>query len=151
MLTALLASAAMTSSTCAADQLRNSSLEETQAAWLDRFNALDLPGFLRFFAKDATVFSPTPIDETGRRVEAGGIASYWTKIFARLGEGRTSLSIRPQDVTVTLLGDTAAVVTFHLSPDAYPNRRTLVWRRDAEGWRIVHLHASRLTPPGPER
>jgi ketosteroid isomerase-like protein len=45
------------------------------------------------------------------------------------------------------LGRGAAVVSFHLSADANPNRRTLVWRREREGWRIVHLHASRVPPP----
>lgn len=151
MLTALLVSATMTNPTCAVDQLRGATLEETQAAWLSRFNALDLPCFLRFFAKDATVFSPTPIDDKARRVEPGEITSYWTKIFARLGEGRTSLSITPQDVAITRLGPDAAVVSFHLSSDAFPNRRTLVWSRSKEGWRIVHLHASRLAPPEPAR
>lgn len=152
MLTAILASAALASSPCSVDRLRDASLEDTQAAWLERFNALDLPCFLRFFAKDATVFSPYPIEDRSRRVEAGNIADYWTKMFARLGEGgRTSLTIRPLDVTVTRLGDRSAVVSFHLSADAHPGRRTLVWRRDAEGWRIVHLHASRLPPPTTER
>jgi ketosteroid isomerase-like protein len=132
---------------CPVDRLRGASLEQTQAAWLQRFNALDLPCFLRFFAPDATLFSPSPQDGTARRVEPSGIADYWTKMFARLGEGGRKLSIVPQSVAITTLGAKAAVVSFHLSSDSYPNRRTLVWRRDQAGWRIVHLHASRIAPP----
>lgn len=132
---------------CPVDRLRGASLEQTQAAWLERFNALDLPCFLRFFAPDATIFSPYPQDDTARRVEPAGVADYWTKMFARLGVGGRRPSIKPQDVTITSLGPAAAVVSFHLAADAYPNRRTLVWRRASAGWRIVHLHGSRLAPP----
>lgn len=151
MFSALLVSAALTSQACPADQLRRASLEQTQAAWLARFNALDLPCFLRFFAADATLFSPTQLDDKAGRVEPDAIADYWTKMFAGLGRNRTSLSITPRDVRITRLGGKAAVVSFHLSSDAYPGRRTLVWRRNPEGWRIVHLHASRLSPSGPAR
>jgi hypothetical protein len=52
-------------------------LEQTQAAWLARFNALALPCFLRFFAADATLFSPTPLDDKAGRVEPDAIADYW--------------------------------------------------------------------------
>jgi ketosteroid isomerase-like protein len=145
MLSALLIAAA--SPPCPSDRLRAASLEQTQAAWLDRFNALDLPCFLRFFAADATVFSPGPVDGSTRRVEPAGLSVYWSQIFAGLGRNGNRLSITPQTIAITPLGRRAAVVSFHLSADANPNRRTLVWRREREGWRIVHLHASRVPPP----
>ena len=39
----------------------------------------------------------------------------------------------------------AAIVTFHLGDEAPRSRRTLIFVREGEAWRIAHLHASR--PP----
>ena len=135
MATALLIAAAaqVASTPCPASTMRSATLEQTQAAWLARFNALDLPCFLRFFAADATLFSPGPIDERTRRVDAAELHSYRGKMFARLDEGRTALTIQPRDVMIARLGPSAAIVSFHLSEDAAnPGRRTLVWRRERE-------------------
>ena len=133
---------------CPAGNLRGASVEHTQQAWLERFNALDLPCFLRFFAKDATMFAPFPANGSARRIEQEGISRFWQQeVFepARK-DGRTRLNVQPREVNIVRLGSHGALSSFHLSSDAYPNRRTLVWRRDPEGWRIVHLHASRLAP-----
>jgi hypothetical protein len=35
-----------------------------------------------------------------------------------------------------------AVVTFNVHNPSAVSRRTFVWRHDAGGWRIVHMHAS---------
>jgi ketosteroid isomerase-like protein len=132
---------------CPVAALRGATLEQTQAAWLERFNALDLPCFLRFFAADATLFSPSQVDDRTRRVEPAELPAYWSKMFTRLGEGGRSLAIQPRDVVITRLGPTAAVVSFHLTADAsHPGRRTLVWRLERAGWRIAHLHGSRVAP-----
>jgi hypothetical protein len=72
MATALLIAAAAAqaaSVACPVTALRSATLEQTQAAWLERFNALDLPCFLRFFAADTSLLSPSPVDERTRRVE----------------------------------------------------------------------------------
>jgi hypothetical protein len=50
-------------------------------------------------------------------------------------------NIVPEDLRVDLRGDTA-VVTFNVHNPSAVSRRTFVWRRGADGWRIVHLHAS---------
>jgi len=56
-------------------------------------------------------------------------------------------SVMPEDIRVDRFGP-VAVSTFHVrvqSSDGAPLRRTrgtLVWRHDADGWRIVHEHFS---------
>ncbi len=47
----------------------------------------------------------------------------------------------PSIPNIQWLGD-VAVLTFHLGARGRLGRRTLVWRRTADGWRIAHLHAS---------
>lgn len=143
-----LAGAPSASPACPADDLRKATLEATTAAWLDRFNALDLPCFLRFFAPDATMFAPFSTDGRSRRIEAAELPHLWREhVFdAARADGRTTLNVQPRDLSVVRLGKDGAMLTFHLSGDANPNRRTLVWRRDRAGWRIVHVHASRIQP-----
>jgi ketosteroid isomerase-like protein len=127
-------------------------LDAAVARWLDAFNRLDWPAFRAAFAPDATVFHPSPADGAGRRVEPADLDRAWLAVLASLKarSGRNAppyLSIMPRDLRVDRLSADAALVTFHLGADPWPGRRTVVWRRDAIGWRIVHLHASRLPPP----
>jgi hypothetical protein len=46
-----------------------------------------------------------------------------------------------------MLGDATALVTFELRNGERVGRRTLVMRREAGLWLILHLHASNM--PGP--
>ena len=126
-------------------------LEPALTRWVAAFNDLNWPAFQQAFASDATVFHPSPVDDSGRRVDPADFDRTWLATFGSLKarSGRTSppyLSITPRDLRIDPLSADAAVVTFHLSADPWPGRRTVVWRRNAEGWRIVHLHASRLPP-----
>ena len=128
-------------------------LDKAIAGWVAAFNALDLPAFLAAFDREATVFHPAPVDGSGKRVEPDQLERTWGETFASLKarskrQGPPWLDIAPRDLRVDRIGRDAAVVSFHLSNDAFPGRRTTVWHRTARGWRIVHLHASRL-PPGP--
>ncbi len=127
-------------------------LDEALSAWLASFNNLELETFLGFFSPAATVFPPAPEPEPsgGRRIEPANVRAYWTETFRKLRERseRASapfMNIAPRELRVEPLGADSAVVTFHLGEGPWVNRRTLVWRRGPEGWRIVHLHASRLT------
>ena len=66
---------------------------------------------------------------------------------AAFGALATGTRVLPEQIRVDLFGD-VAVSTFlvHVSsPDGAVLRRTrgtLIWRRDADGWRIVHEHFS---------
>jgi ketosteroid isomerase-like protein len=56
------------------------------------------------------------------------------------------LKIDPQHMAVREFGD-LALVTFHLNLPGGPlHRRSFLLRRNANGWQIVHIHASAATP-----
>ena len=120
------------------------------AAFASAFNALDAARFAPLWADDASVFfpqAPFPI----RRVDGKADVLTW---FGRFMDNRRKAGsgpgVDPKELQVTMLGANSAIVSFHLGTDAdYVARRTLVYRRDAAGWRIVHLHGSALSAPKP--
>lgn len=123
---------------------------EAAARFLEAFDAMDDARFAAAWAADASVFLPDAGAPT--RVEGrDAVLAYFRAMFAdtrRRGRSTLATRARVRGLRVALLAPGAAVVTFHLGDDASPGRRTAVFRRDADaGWRLVHLHASRLTPP----
>lgn len=119
--------------------------------WLAAFNNLDEERFIAFFSPDATVFAPAPqgAPAIGKRVEPSELKRYWAQTFRDLRQrssrtGPPYLTIKATDLRIDGVGDDGAVITFHLDASDEPGRRTIVWRRDPSGWRILHLHASRL-------
>ncbi|HEY0370988.1 MAG TPA: nuclear transport factor 2 family protein [Thermoanaerobaculia bacterium] len=131
----LLASAcATTRSVDVADAMRD---------WMDALNALDEARVVDAFADDATAFFPTAKAE---RVDGkAAIAAVFREYFAA---NMKKTNIVPEELRVQRSGD-LVVITFNVHNPSAISRRTFVWRRDARGWRIVHLHASntRLTTP----
>ncbi len=115
------------------------------AAFVSAFNALDQQRFDALWADDATVFfpqAPFPI----RRVDGKAEVVGWFKRFmdAQRTAGKTP-GVDPKDLQIQMAGRDAAIVSFHLGTEAESAaRRTLVYRRDAAGWRIIHLHGSAL-------
>jgi len=57
------------------------------------------------------------------------------------------MNLDPLDLRVEQLSEDVALVTFHLVDGGTLNRRTLVFKREPNGWKIVHIHASNLTAP----
>jgi ketosteroid isomerase-like protein len=113
------------------------------------FEDLDWEKFRTSFADDATVFFPRGVPE-----RADGRAHYeanFKAVFEQLRKGKTSPPyhlIRPINLETQLLGNDVAIITFHL--DDRPgmlNRRTIVFNREPDGWKIVHLHASEVGLP----
>lgn len=111
------------------------------------FNNLNWESFRNCFADDATVIHPALYP---RRLD--GRAAYepaWKRVFekTRMDSGRNQppyMNLQPLDTKVQMTG-TIAVVTFHLKRSAASlGRRTVVLRRDAGGWKIIHLHASNV-------
>lgn len=132
--------------TAAADQDVRAAVSE----FVSSFNALDQARFDALWANDATVFFPQhpfPI----RRVDGKVEVLTWFKLF--MDSQRTagkSPGVDPKEVQVQMAGPDAAIVSFHLGSDpAAVARRTLVYRREAGSWRIVHLHGSALTAKKP--
>lgn len=117
--------------------------EAAVEAFVSAFNALDRTRFDPLFADDVTLFfpaSPFPL----RRVEGREATLEWFgRFFDSLRERGASPNIAPQDLHVQDYGD-IAVATFHLGGGESVGRRTVVLRRQAGRWAIVHLHASSI-------
>lgn len=120
------------------------------AEFVSAFNGLDQQRFDALWAEDATVFFPQPPFPI-RRVDGKAQVVGWFKRFmdAQRSAGK-SPEVDPKDLQIQMAGPSSAVVSFHLGSGATAAaRRTLVYRRDATGWRIIHLHASALTSKQP--
>lgn len=130
-----------------------SEVKQALAAFLTTFDNLDWPAFREFFAADVTMFHPAPPNQ--KRIDsAEDFDKAWRGVFARIkkASGRTAppyMNLQPQDERIQMLSPDIALVTFHLTDANVLSRRTIVFRRDPGGWRIVHIHASNLTlsPP----
>ena len=86
---------------------------------------------------------------SARRLTGNEAEAMWRQVFSAVRErsGRNAppyQNIQPQDLLIEMAGDSAAVVTFHLGDDSRVSRRTLVWKKTSDGWKIVHLHASAI-------
>jgi ketosteroid isomerase-like protein len=110
------------------------------ADFLRAFSRLDLDAMLACFAPEATAFFPIEHERT-RMEGREAIATAFAAVLARVrATGATSIAVEAEGLVVQQSGDTA-VATFHLGGE-HLGRRTVVLHRGAEGWRIVHLHAS---------
>ena len=111
----------------------------------------DMPAFIVFFDKDATMFhslaqtpgtSPRRLD--GRAEIERSLRAVFDQVKAN--SDRTTgpyIQIQPLHLTIQTF-DQFAVVSFHLDSEPTIHRRTLVFRKIGSGWTIVHLHASQL-------
>ena len=115
-------------------------------AFLTAFDQLDWQPFSRFIAPDATVFMP--FANVRRRLEGkAAIEAVFADFFTRVRQERTGpsyLDIRPVDLDIRLLGD-SALVTFHLDNGSTLSRRTAIFQMQAGEWFLVHLHASNMS------
>ena len=124
----------------------------------------DMPGFLAFFDEDATMFhnmaqssGNAPRRLQGRTdIERSmrGVLTPSAGPEAQLKEnsGRTTgpyVQIQPLDRMVQTY-DQFAVVSFHLGSAPAISRRTLVFRKVASAWKVVHLHGSLLQTETPD-
>jgi ketosteroid isomerase-like protein len=113
--------------------------------FITAFDNLDWQKFRNAFADDATVFYPR-----GRPNRANGrieVEEYFKHVFEQIRAGRSKgpyMDIQPRELRIQVLGD-VAIATFHLDDrPGFINRRTLVLRKTAAGWKIAHLHASEV-------
>lgn len=115
--------------------------------FITAFNNLEWNDFSAALADDITVFNPDipeapSIDRLDGRekVEAG-----FRSVFAASRKGVTGppyLHIQPRNVAIQLEGS-VAVVTFEFDREQNSvGRRTIVFRHQAGGWKIIHIHAS---------
>ena len=117
------------------------------ASFIDAFNNLDWQAFHGWIAADATLFNPEIPEATDlERIDGKeAIDLSFRSVFEatkRDAAGPPYLHIVPRKVQVQML-DRAAVVTFEFDRTKRSiGRRTLVFRKQADGWKIIHIHAS---------
>jgi ketosteroid isomerase-like protein len=130
---------------------KTASIEEAVSAFLTAFDNLDWQAFRTCFSRTPTIFHPAAPNI--RRIDSPDqFEKAWLGVFERIkkSSGRTSppyMSLNPLDLRVEKLSEEVALVTFHLVDGSTVNRRTLVFKREANGWKIVHIHASNITTP----
>lgn len=130
---------------------KTTSIEEALSTFLTAFNNLDWQAFRACFSDTATIFHPAAPNI--RRIDSPEqFNTAWLGVFERIkkNSGRTSppyMNLNPVDLRVEKLSEDVALVTFHLVDGSTLNRRTLVFKRNPDGWKIVHIHASNITPP----
>ncbi len=116
--------------------------------FLTAFDDLDWERFRRCFTSDATVFFPWdlhPRRADGTMEVEAEFKRFFDEVRARAA-GPPYLNLVPLDLTIQVWQD-VALVTFHLDRPPTMGRRTLVFQRQGQHWRIVHLHASGITVP----
>lgn len=98
------------------------------------------------FAEDATIFFPGSDFDPARAHGRDAIVAIFEdrlRDYPR-EKGPPYLNIQPKDLKIQMLGDAAAVVTFHLGGEKTLGRRTLVFQQRQGAWLIAHLHASSI-------
>jgi ketosteroid isomerase-like protein len=118
---------------------------------VDAFNNLDWDRLRVWIDRDATLFNPE-IPEAppslGRIDGKDAVEQTLRSVFdaSRKGPGPPYLHLVPQNVRVQMF-EPVAVATFEFDRGKGSiGRRTFVFRKGPEGWRIVHIHASNTKP-----
>jgi ketosteroid isomerase-like protein len=115
--------------------------------FLTAFENLDWAPFRAAFSNSATVFHPAP--EMAERVTGPrGIDSTFRAVFvdirAHATGGPPYQRLVPTDLRIQPLSPGIVLVTFQLRNRERFGRRTVIFRHEDAGWRILHLHASNV-------
>ena len=119
-------------------------------AFLRAFEDLDWPRFRAAFSDDVTAFFPAPAPPqrfVGRAEVEAQFQHVFAAIRAAAPSGPPYQRLQPVGLQIRMLGDATALVTFELRNEERVGRRTLVMRREAGLWHILHLHASNMPRP----
>jgi ketosteroid isomerase-like protein len=145
-------SAAPAGSSWAAD---SAGVHAAAQGFLAAFDSLQFDSFRGYFAEDMTMFFPFP--QLPARVNGKAeVEEVFGKFMtaqreARAKEGRPMVQgIAPRDLKVQMASPGVAVVSFHLGAEKTPARRSVVFRREPSGWKVIHWHAS-SPPQAPNR
>jgi ketosteroid isomerase-like protein len=130
---------------------KTASVEGALSAFLTVFDNLDWQAFRTCFSATATIFHPAApniklIDSPDQFDKA------WLGVFERIKKsvGRASppyMNLNPVDLCIEKLSEDVALVTFHLTDNGTVNRRTIAFKRQPDGWKIVLIHASNIAAP----
>jgi ketosteroid isomerase-like protein len=124
-------------------------VEEAFNGFISAFNNLEWDKFQTALADEITVFNPEiPEAPTVNRLDGKqAVEDSFKGVFAASRQqlkGPPYLHIVPKRVRIQMLVDTA-IVTFEFDREGNSmGRRTLVFHREVNGWKIVHIHASNV-------
>ena len=138
-----------------ASGIADGSPEHAAQAFLRAFNQLEWDRFRSFLADDMTMFFPfaqTQARVDGREAVEKVFEGFFRGKRQQLADAGAPISqgLNPRDLNVQLAGPDAAVITFHLGSEKSPARRSLVLRRTAGEWKVIHWHASGISTAAPE-
>ena len=117
---------------------------ETTNQFVKDFVNLDWEKFKSYFADDATAFFPPSAKFSTRannKIEIEKIFSTFFENVRKQKSGPPYLDIKPAELRIQLVG-TIAIVSFVLNDPGLLGRRTIIWTKRKNGWKIIHLHAS---------
>jgi hypothetical protein len=118
--------------------------------FLTAFENLDWEPFRAAVADSATVFHPAPnMPErvTGRAAVDSPFRAVFADVRAHAAGGPPFHRLTPEDLRIQPLAPGVVLVTFELRNPERLGRRTVVFGRERDAWRIVHLHASNVATP----
>lgn len=109
------------------------------------FDNLDWDTFKASWAESATVFFP--FSDASRRVTGRAeVERVFAAFFAEVRSstpGPPYLHLEPKEMQVQVFGE-SALVTFMLINDHRISRRSLLFVREEDTWKLIHLHASNM-------
>ena len=123
-------------------------VEQAFERFIDAFNRLDWEAFRSSFADDASLFNPDiPEALSLHRLDGReNVDATFRLVFDAIRRAGHGPNIVPRNLRVQQLADTAIVTfEFERASGSY-GRRTIVFTRQPEAWKIVHVHASNINP-----
>ena len=104
------------------------------------FEALDLDGMMNCFSEDATSFFP--VNHYPSRLNSKQeITDRFEHVLGKIkAAGLSRISLPIQDLDIVNYGE-IALATFHIL-DNDMSRRSILLKKEWDGWLISHLHAS---------
>jgi ketosteroid isomerase-like protein len=123
-------------------------IQEACRGWIDAWDRNDLDAAMAFFA-DGIETHGAPGLFLNNLVVYGTVEEV-RSAFGQALERRTSSKMMPEEESIMVITNDHAVQAFWgkwnvtntdgvTTPD-YPMSATLVWVREPEGWKIIHLH-----------
>ena len=147
VMAAFVAGAAFTIPPANAQSMPAADLAPVRAAvarFLRAFDNLEWEPFRASWASEPSVFFPfddTPERVTGREAVEARFRRFFDDVKAR-APGPPYLHLNPRELSVERYGD-AGLVTFMLGgPTGRMARRTLLFVREGDTWKLAHMHAS---------
>ncbi|HWP94611.1 MAG TPA: nuclear transport factor 2 family protein [Gammaproteobacteria bacterium] len=116
-------------------------------AYVDAINRADMTAYVDMYAqqRDLIVASDGQVTRGWEAVRDEANQMMGTEGFYRISAGVVDVVILSPDLAIAVF-PFAANVTTQEGPVQFRGAMTLVLRKTAEGWRIIHEHSSTATP-----